>query len=93
MHILVLTILFTIDDAYSLKDKRSVVKSVLQKAQSRFKVSAAEIGYHDILNRSELAFALVTSNCTVGRKHLEELFRFIEMTYPIVVTEFDISEI
>lgn len=92
MYVLVLQISFTIDDAYSLKDKRKIIKSIIQKGQNRFKVSSAEIGFHDILNRSEIAFALVTSQSRVGRQHLEELFRFIETNYPIVVTEFDIIE-
>ena len=92
MHVHVLTITFIINDAYSLKDKRRVVKSIIQKSQVRFKVSAAEVALHDILNQSELAFAIVTSDAKVGKKRLEDIFAFIESTYPIMVTEYNIAE-
>lgn len=87
VHVLVMT--FIIDDAYSLKDKRKIVKSIIERAQSRFKVSAAEIDYHEIHNQSQLAFAIVTNNALVARKHLDELFRLIEDFYPITITEYE----
>ncbi|MBZ6526331.1 DUF503 domain-containing protein [Aerococcaceae bacterium DSM 111021] len=93
MHVFVLSITLLIDDAYSLKDKRRVVKSIIQKSQVRFKVSVAEIAFHDVLNQSELAFAVVTNNSKLGRSHLEDLFRFVESTYPITVTDYNIMEI
>lgn len=92
MYVYVLVVTFIIDEAYSLKDKRKVVKSIIERAQARFKVSAAEIAYHDIHNQSQVAFAIVTNNSLIARKHLDELFRLIENYYPITVTDYETIE-
>lgn len=44
----------------SLKEKRSVVKSLKERLQARFKVSAAETNYQDVWQRAELAAAVVS---------------------------------
>lgn len=50
--------------AHSLKDKRRVVKSLKERLQNRFHVSAAETKHHDLWQRAELAA------CTVsGEQH------------------------
>lgn len=43
----------------SLKEKRSIVQKVLGRCRTRFPVSAAETGLHDLWQRSQLAFAMV----------------------------------
>lgn len=47
-------------DPTSLKEKRSVVQAVLAKARHKFRLSAAEVGQHDMLNVVEFGF------CSVG---------------------------
>ena len=39
----------------SLKDKRRVVKSLVERIHQRFRVSVAETGFHDLHQRSEIA--------------------------------------
>ena len=48
---------------HSLKEKRMAVKSILQKTQHHFHVSAAEVDYQDVQQSAAIAFAVVT--CTV----------------------------
>ena len=48
---------------HSLKEKRMAVKSVLQKTQHHFHVSAAEVDYQEVQQSAAIAFAVVT--CTV----------------------------
>jgi uncharacterized protein YlxP (DUF503 family) len=43
----------------SLKEKRGVVRSLLGRCRSRFPVSCAETGLHDLWQRAELGFAVV----------------------------------
>jgi uncharacterized protein len=45
--------------AQSLKDKRRVVKSLKERLQSRFKVSAAETRHQDLWQRAEIAACVV----------------------------------
>jgi uncharacterized protein len=53
----------------SLKDKRRVVKSLKERLQSRFRVSAAETNYHDLWQRAELAASVVSGE----HAHVEEV--------------------
>jgi uncharacterized protein YlxP (DUF503 family) len=46
----------------NLKEKRSIVKSLLGRCRERFPVSCAEIGAHDVWQRTELGFALVLNS-------------------------------
>lgn len=46
-------------ESRSLKDKRSVVKSVLDRLGAK-NVSAAEVDAHDLWQRAELGFAVVS---------------------------------
>lgn len=43
----------------SLKEKRGIVRSILGRCRSRFPVSCAETGLHDLWQRAELGFAMV----------------------------------
>jgi hypothetical protein len=44
---------------HSLKEKRSVVRKILGRCRTRFPVSCAETGLHDLWQRSELGFSVV----------------------------------
>ncbi|XJS11620.1 DUF503 domain-containing protein [Aerococcaceae bacterium WGS1372] len=93
MTIILLTVSFIIDDSYSLKEKRRIVKSIVHKAQDRFKVSSAEVNYLDIVNQSEIAFVMVASNYKVARGHMEKIFHFIEENYPIQIYQYNFSKL
>jgi len=49
----------------SLKDKRSVVRSLKERIQSRLKVSIAEIGVLDDPRRATMGVAVVSNSSTV----------------------------
>lgn len=54
-----------IPGARSLKDKRSVVRSLKERVQSRLKVSIAEVGVLDDPRRATLGVAVVSNSSTV----------------------------
>jgi uncharacterized protein YlxP (DUF503 family) len=58
----------------SLKAKRTVVKHVVETAKSRYGVAAAEVGYPDRWQRSELGFAAVAG----APGHVEEVLDSVE---------------
>ena len=76
-------------ESASLKDKRKIIKSVLQKTQQRYKVSAAEVGEHDLLNLAELGFAVVSNDYHHARQVLTKVLNFIEAEYPVEITQVD----
>ncbi len=53
--------------ARSLKDKRSVIKSLKDRLRARFNVSVAEIEHQDVIQTACLAVAIVGSD----RRHLQ----------------------
>lgn len=48
-------------DSRSLKDKRRVVKSVSTRIAHRFNVSVAEVGHHELWQRSLIAVSAVAA--------------------------------
>ena len=63
------TITFRIHDCRSLKAKRKIVKAIISRIRNTFNASVAEVGSHDIYQRSDIGFALVgTSRSVINRK-------------------------
>lgn len=62
----------------SLKEKRMVVKSLIQKIGSRYNVSIAEVGEHDKWQRSEIGFSCVSNERKHIEKMMQEIIRFAE---------------
>ncbi len=67
-----------IPSARSLKDKRRVVKSVLDRVRQRFQVSAAEVADQDLHQRARLGFAFVNSDRSRARATLDAIRRLID---------------
>ncbi len=59
VHILYIGYEMLVPMAASLKEKRSVIKSLKEKLKRRFNVSVAEVGYLDKWQRSSIAVVLV----------------------------------
>lgn len=64
-----LRIVLAIPEARSLKDKRSVVRRVLDRARAKYNVAAAETGMLDAHRRAELGFTLVSND----RRHMQSM--------------------
>ena len=62
VHVGLLQVRLHLPDAQSLKDKRQVVKSILDRARQRFQVAAAETGEQDVHRIAELGFAAVSGS-------------------------------
>jgi len=74
MHACALTLELRIRGSMSLKDKRTVVKHLVETCMSRFGVAAAEVGYQEQWQRSELGFAAVAGS----PGHVEKLLDSVE---------------
>jgi hypothetical protein len=72
-----------IGHARSLKDKRSVVRSILDSSRRRFGVSAAEVGHQQVWQRSALGFAVVASSESIAVKTVDQLEQYV-MSHPEV---------
>jgi uncharacterized protein YlxP (DUF503 family) len=61
----------------SLKGKRSVVKSILERARGRFHVAAAEVDDLDAHRRATLGFAVVSNDARHAGTVLDKLTSFV----------------
>ncbi|WP_028274601.1 DUF503 domain-containing protein [Atopococcus tabaci] len=76
---------FLIMDSYSLKDKRSVVKSIIDRMHNRYNVSAAEVDENEVLNKGVIGIGIVTNNRRHAQKVLQQVLKEIEDLYPVEI--------
>jgi len=69
----VLQVDLSIPKARTLKEKRQVVKSILDRTRQKFNVSASEIEDQDLLQRARLAFSTVSNDGAHARGRLDTL--------------------
>ena len=78
MHVEAAKLTFTIPHATSLKDKRQVRRSLIDKTRRRFNVSIAEVGTQDVHQTLTLGIAVVSGEASHARHSLDEIIRFME---------------
>ena len=86
MVIGILTVRLAIPGANSLKDKRQVVKSLLDGVRRKFNISAAEIGDNDTWRRATLGMACVSNDRRMANRILDKVADFIE-SHPVSSVE------
>jgi len=83
-------IIFEIPDVVNIKEKRRVIKSLLDKMQRRFKMTAAEVDLQDSLAFAQIAGALVSNSKTFGEKVMQKAFNLIESETPVRIQDMKI---
>jgi uncharacterized protein YlxP (DUF503 family) len=87
MIVSMIQLLFEIPDAESIKDKRRIIRSVKDKLQRRFHMSAAEVDLQDSLSFAQIGGALVSNSKTFGETVLHKAFRMIEDEMPVRIQD------
>jgi uncharacterized protein YlxP (DUF503 family) len=64
-------------EAASLKDKRQVVKSILDRVRNRFSVAAAEVDDLDLHQTAVLGFAAVSNSVHHARQVVTNVLEFL----------------
>ena len=77
MFVLALEVEAHLPDARSLKDKRQVLRSVLDTARSRFSVAAAEVDHQDKWQRTALGFAVVSASAGHATDVIDDVERLV----------------
>lgn len=72
-------------DSYSLKDKRSVVKSIIAKMHQRYNISIAEVADQDMLNQAVIGIAIVNSSMVLCQQVLDKVVEEIESNYEVEI--------
>lgn len=68
---------FHLPGSRSLKEKRSVLRPMLERLQRRFDVSVAEVSHQDLWQRATLGVAAVSGSSPVLTQLLDDVERFV----------------
>ena len=77
LYVLALAVDVRIPEAHSLKEKRTVIRTILDGARRRFGASTAETGMLDVHQRSELGFVVVAGSAGHADELIDTLERFV----------------
>lgn len=77
---------------HSLKDKRMIIRSLLQRARNKFNISIAEIEGQDFYQTIIIGIACVSSSRALANGVLDEVMRFIEENTEAEIVDFLFEE-
>ncbi len=77
--------------AQSLKEKRSILQSILTKSRNHFNVSIAELDFHDKWQRSVMGIACVNSSPKKAEDVFAAIREIFEETENVIVIKEDIN--
>ena len=70
----------------SLKEKRSVVRSLRDKLRAKFNVSVSETDFQDVHTRAQLSIALVATDARFAEEVLEKADHLVGLNGRAIVT-------
>jgi len=68
-------------DVFSLKEKRSIVKKIIERVRARFPVSIAEVGDNDILRSAQVGFSMVGNDRAYINCCIDNVIDYVESLY------------
>ena len=71
-------LIFYIQQAASLKDKRQVCRSLVDKTRQKFNVSVAEVDTQDVHQTLTIGIVVVSGEAAHAQRSLDEIIRFVE---------------
>ena len=87
----VLTVGLLVVDSNSLKDKRQVVKSLLDGIRNKFNVSAAELGELDTWRRAVIGVACISNDKATANTVLNHVLSRIESNPRVTVDQCELE--
>ena len=73
--------------ASDLKSKRRIVRGLVDRLHARYRISVAETGHHDLLQRAEIGIAVVAGDASAVEKILDEVGRIADSEVEAVVID------
>src|SRR5207244_9270244 len=87
----VLQLELSIPGAYSLKEKRHVLKGLIERLRRDFAVSAAEVDRQDVWNSAIVGVAFVSNDARFAESHLRKALNSLERSRDAVVADSQIE--
>jgi uncharacterized protein YlxP (DUF503 family) len=86
-----MSVKLAIFDAMSLKDKRRVVKSLVERLKNRFNASVAEVGSLDMHRQAELGVAVVSNDAKFVQTCLDKIVDYIRLDPGAALVDYEIE--
>ena len=71
----------------SLKGKRKVVRSLIEKARHKFDAAMAEVGDNDLWRKAQVGVALVGNDSQLLEARMQQITKFIENQYVVEIID------
>jgi len=84
-------LLIYLADCQSLKDKRSIIKSMKFHLRKKYNISISEIGQKDIWKKSTIGICCIADNRQIIDKIIDSVIKDIESNYKIELVNFQTS--
>lgn len=81
------TVYLTADWCNSLKEKRMVVKSIIEKAKHKFNISIAEVDRQDVHKSIVIGFVCVTNQVRHADEIIDNVLNYIERNTDAVIDD------
>jgi uncharacterized protein YlxP (DUF503 family) len=88
MVIGVCKIFLSISNAFSLKEKRQIVKSIIQRLKSRYNASVAEVAYNDKWKNAVIGIACISNEAGHADSMMANMVNFVENDSRIVMIDY-----
>lgn len=89
IHVLLLVVDCHVPHSRSLKQKRAVIKGLIDRLRARFNASVAETGFLEEWQRSVVAISLVSNN----RRYLQQQMQAVEQLLTSTTGDLTVSNI
>jgi uncharacterized protein len=76
-----------IPENHSLKEKRHVIRKVIDRVRHRFNVAISEVADNDLWQRAQIGFCTVGNDRRFVNSSLDKIIDFIEKMYVAEVIE------
>jgi uncharacterized protein YlxP (DUF503 family) len=87
MIVSMIQLIFEVPDTVNLKEKRRIIRSVKDKLQKCFHMSAAEVDLQDSIRFAQIGGALVSNSKTFGETVCQKAFEMIEKETPVRIQD------
>ncbi len=92
MNIGVCRVRFRLPENMSLKGKRQVVKSIITRVQSKFKVSVAEVDDHDLWQLAAIGICCLSNDKRHTNEVLSRVVNFItDSRFEVEILDYEIE--
>ncbi len=91
MHVGVLQVVIHVPDSQSLKDKRRIVRGLLDRIRQKFEVAAAEVDDQDTWQACTLGFSCVSGSVRHAEQVMASVLEYVRQSPAARVVEHELE--